>query len=283
MFSLKGTFPAVGVFSLTHAIVILVCLVFIGVAVYLTKNMTKQTYFKLLKIFAIVLTAMELFKICWSLGNGLFDVNAWVPLYFCSLFLYSLWLSCSRNDFIKNLGLSYIAMAGVIAGLIFIVFPTTSFNSYPIFHFQCIYSMLYHSVMVYSGIMLFLCNVLEINKKAVINYCVYCAIFMTLAIIVNLNFENGNMMFLDNPAKIPLPFLHTIYKFSKILYTFVIIISHMSLCLVILATDKIIKNHANKVAKAEKIIENQEESDETIGDVICGTLDLDEDFEEKLS
>lgn len=285
MFSPAGTFPAVGLFSLAHIIAILMCLVFIGIAVHFTRNMKKETYLKLLKIFTIILTAMELFKICWSLGHGLYNVNSWVPLYFCSLFLYSLWFTWSKNKFVKRLGLAYIAMAGVVAGLVFIVFPTTSFRTYPIFHFQCLYSMIYHSIMVYSGIMVFVSNALKIDRKAVISYCAYCAIFMSMAIIVNLNFVDGNMMFLANPGGIPLPFLFTIYSVSNILYTIVMIVAHMSLGLIVLGIHKIIENRAKKLAKLNLQI-NVEEDEESSLETTQPSgefVDLDEDLKEKHS
>ncbi len=284
MFSPAGTFPAVGLFSLAHIIAILLCLFFVGLAVHFTRNMQEKTYLKLLKIFTIVLTVMELFKISWSLGHGLYNVNSWVPLYFCSLFLYSLWFTWSKNNFVKRLGLSYIAMAGVVAGLVFIVFPTTSFRTYPIFHFQCLYSMIYHSIMVYSGIMVFVANALKIDKKAVISYCAYCAIFMSLAILININFADGNMMFLAHPGGIPLPFLFTIYNFSNVLYTVVMILAHMSLGLIVLGIHKIMENRAKKLAKLasqNKVVEQSEEiSEKVVGEEF---IDLEEDLEEKHS
>ena len=218
MFANIGTYPPVGLFSNTHIITICVCFVCVGFAVWLTRKMTKETYFKCLKIFAIVLTILEIFKIVWTISIGETRLDSWFPLYFCSLFLYALWFAVSKNDHIKNMGLSFIAIAALIAGVVFIIMPTTSFNLFPIFHFQSIYSMLFHSLMVYSEIMLYVTKSYKLNLKSVGYYFAFCAMFMIIAIGLN-SYFGSNMMFLRDPAKIPIPLLFTIKAFSPSLFT----------------------------------------------------------------
>lgn len=220
MFSKAGTYKAVGLFSLPHIISIFVCLFLIVLVVILTRKMQKQTYFKMLAIFAIVFSCLELFKIGWSLAQGNRNLDSWLPLYFCSLFIYSLWFSLSQKRFVRQMGLSFIALAGIVAGLAFIIFPTTSFNAYPIWHFQCLYSMLYHSAFVYCGVMFYVVKCGKVNLKFVGSYAIYCTCFMLLGVIVNSIF-GCNMMFLNNPALIPIEVLRTIYNFSHVLYSFI--------------------------------------------------------------
>ena len=228
MFSSIGTYEAVGLFSSTHIFAIFVCLLFIAIAVYLTRNISKEMYFKLIKIFAIVLTVLEVLKIFLSWSEKNFQLNAWMPLFFCSLFIYALWMATSKRTSIRGLGLSYIACATIIAGLAFIIFPTTSFAWYPIFHFKCLYSMLYHSLMVYSGIMLYVTKVFELDIKAVLKYCIFTLSFMILALIININF-GSNLMFISNPGVVPIELLHTIYNYSPKLFTFVMLFAHIVL------------------------------------------------------
>ncbi len=228
MFSKAGTYKAVGMFSVPHIISIFVCLFFIVLAVVLTRKMKKQTYFKMLAIFAIAFSCLELFKICWSIFNGSTNLDAWLPLYFCSLFIYSLWFSISKNGAFRQIGLAFIAMAGEIAGLAFIIFPTTSFNAYPIWHFQCLYSMLYHSAFVYCGVMFYVVKVGKVNLKLVGSYALYCMCFMLIAVVVNAIF-GCNMMFLNNPALIPIEIVRVIYNFSHVLYCLVMMVVYLSL------------------------------------------------------
>ena len=228
MFSAQGTYQPIGLFSNGHIISIIICFFLVALAVFFTRKMSSGTLDKMLMVCACLFTVLEIFKIIWNLTNGYNHVNQWVPLYFCSLFIYALWFSIFKNKFMKEMGLSYIALAGIFSGAVFIILPTTSFNDYPIFHFQCIYSMLFHSVMLYVGIMTFITKAVKINLKLVAKYCIYCAIFMSLAIIVNIAF-NGNLMFLTHPGVIPLPFLKAIHNYSPVIYTLTIVIAHMLL------------------------------------------------------
>lgn len=225
MFANVGTYPPVGLFSITHIISICVCFVCVGIAAWLTRKMTKETYFKCLKIFAILLTILETLKIVWTLSIGAVNLDYWLPLYFCSLFIYALWFAVSKNEYIKNMGLSFIAIAALIAGAVFIIMPTTSFSLFPIFHFQSLYSMLFHSLMVYSEIMLYVTKSYKLNMRSIWSYCGFCAIFMTAGVIIN-SIYGSNMMFLRDPGNIPLPFLVSIKAFSPVLYTICIIVSH---------------------------------------------------------
>lgn len=228
MFSAQGTYQPIGLFSNGHIISIIICFFLVALVVFFTRKMSSNTLEKLLMVCACIFTGLEIFKIIWNLINGYNHVNQWVPLYFCSLFIYALWFAIFKNKFVKEMGLSYISLAGIFSGAVFIILPTTSFNDYPIFHFQCIYSMLFHSVMLYVGIMTFVTKAVKINLKLVAKYCMYCAIFMSLAIIVNIAFD-GNLMFLTHPGVIPLSFLKSIHNYSPVIYTLIIVIAHMLL------------------------------------------------------
>ena len=254
MFSRAGKYPAVGLFSVTHIISIFICFILIGLAAYVARKMKKETYFKLLKIFAIVLTCLEVFKIIWNWCLGYKSVDNWLPLYFCSIFIYSLWFAVSKNDKIRSLGLGFIAMGAGVAGAVFIISPSTSFSTYPIFHFQCMYSMLYHSTMVYSSIMLFVTKAYKINLKAVGDYCLFCLIFMTLALIVNLH-TGGNMMFFNTPSGIPLPVLFKVYNLSSGLFTFVMILAHLSLGFMVWGVCALVEKIRNQIlTKRKKVL-----------------------------
>ena len=105
MFSVKGTYPAVGLFCLAHIISIIMCLVFIMLTVFLTRKMSKSNYFKMLKIFAIVLTFLESVKIIFTWYEGCFKLlDFWLPLYFCSLFIYAMLMSGFGKGKVEKIG-----------------------------------------------------------------------------------------------------------------------------------------------------------------------------------
>lgn len=254
MFSKYGKYEAVGLFSTTHLISIVVLFFAMLLAVFLTKKMSRKCYLIVLRVFAIVFTCLELFKIGWTwwcLNN--FILDAWLPLFFCSLFIYSLWLTWFKQKKIQDLGLSFIGIGCIIGGIAFIIFPTTSFRWFPIWHFQCLYSMIYHSAMVYAGIMCIVTKSINVNVKTVLRYCLFTFVFMALATGINL-ICNSNLMFTNNPGAIPLELLHIIYNFNPYLYSLIILISHtvalgFTMLGVIKLIEKIIKNKQIKKTK----------------------------------
>lgn len=261
MFSVRGTYPAAGLFTPIHIVSIIVCLAIITVFVILSKNLTKEQFFKFIKIFTIIISFCEIFSIIWSCAiDGAKEVRYWLPLFFCSLYIYSMWATWSPNRIIRESGFAFFSMGCIVAGLVFIFFPTTSYASYPVFHFKCIYSMIFHMAMVYTGIMSYVTKSVEINIHTVLKYIGFCLIFMSAALVLNYVFD-ANYMFLDNPANIPLPILNTIYAFSPLLYTIVILVSHLALgpiTLLIYMLVNTIVNH-NEIPVTETSIEMEEE------------------------
>ena len=250
MFAKYGIYDAVGLFSTTHLITMVVLFFAVLMLAISTKKMSKKCYLMILRVMAIVFTCLELMKMIWTWCNGNFIIDAWAPLFFCSLFIYALWLTWFKNPKVQEVGLSFIGLGGIVAGIAFIIFPTTSFRWFPIWHFQCLYSMLYHSAMVYAGIMCFVTKSIKINLKTIIKYCFFTLSFILFAIGINL-IKGSNLMFMNHPSAIPLEMLHIVYNFSPVLYTCLMVFTHtviigFGMAALVLLIQKIIALKANR-------------------------------------
>ena len=104
MFSKVGTYPPAGMFSKAHIFSVLVCLAFIITALVFSRKMSAKQYFIVLKVFAVVFTILEIAKIAFSVYEGQLFYETLIPLFFCSLFIYALWLTCFKNENVKNSG-----------------------------------------------------------------------------------------------------------------------------------------------------------------------------------
>ena len=80
-------------------------------------------------------------------------INTWLPISFCSIFIYALWLSGYGKGKWKETGEAFIAGVSIVAGATYLLFPSTSLTIYPTWHYLCMYSMLFHTLMVYMGIL----------------------------------------------------------------------------------------------------------------------------------
>ena len=226
MFAPSGKYNPCGIFNVTHLLAASICIILVIIAVIISKNIKREAFTKLLKIFAVIITILELIKIIYNLYyNYRAPINDWLPLHFCSLFIYSLWFAGFGKGKLKTIGESFLIGGGIIAGLVFLIIPSTSLKLFPIFHFQCIYSLLFHSLFLYSGLLILIKNYFTLSIKNFIYYFIFCTIFCIIAVILNI-ITDANFMFLDNPWGIPIPLLSKIKDFSQILYTFIIYIAY---------------------------------------------------------
>jgi hypothetical protein len=201
--------------------------------VFINRRKTKEEVIKSSKKICIVVIVLEIFKILFELVNGHTYLDAWFPLAYCSLFIYALIFGVYGKGIFKRMGQTYLSGPSLIAGLSFLIFPTTSLKILPLFHFLSFHSMIYHSLMLYVGIMYFKSNVIEYKIKEGKYYILFLLIFSLLAILINYIY-GSNMMFYDNPYNFPFQFIIDIYNFSNILHTVIVFLAYLTLYYVVL-------------------------------------------------
>lgn len=233
MFSKPGIYPACGMFNIYHYIAMTICFLAVITTVILTRHITKDKMNKIIKITAILVTILEIIKMIFNIYyDGLNYLNNIIPLHFCSLFIYSLWMAGFGNKKIKSIGESFLAGGCIIAGAFFLIMPSSSLLIFPIFHYQCLYSLLFHSLMLYFGLMYFIKDFFTLNIKNYLYYVIFCSIFCLIAFSVNEitsyidNVNTTNLMFIKQPWGLPLDFLYKIYNFSPYIYSLCIFIAY---------------------------------------------------------
>lgn len=242
-FCKENEYEPVGMFSVGHIVTLIIFLLIVAFCAYKCRKIGKDKAIFLTKIIAIVVTVLEIIKITIAFINGEGDkLDHWVPLYFCSMFIYAAWLAGYAKGKIAGLGRAFVGTGGIIAGLSFLIFPTTSFTMYPLFHYFCMYSMVYHSLMVFLGITYLLNGVVKIDKKSFIDYVIFCSVLNILAIIVNslpiyIHVDNvptsgynypypyyTNFMFLKRAGNIPVKILCDISDKVPVIFTILMFI-----------------------------------------------------------
>lgn len=242
-FCKENEYEPVGMFSVGHIVTLIIFLLIVAFCAYKCRKIGKDKTIFLTKIIAIVVTVLEIIKITIAFINGEGDkLDHWVPLYFCSMFIYAAWLAGYAKGKIADLGRAFVGTGGIIAGLSFLIFPTTSFTMYPLFHYFCMYSMVYHSLMVFLGITYLLNGVVKIDKKSFIDYVIFCSVLNILAIIVNslpiyIHVDNvptsgynypypyyTNFMFLKRAGNIPVKILCDISDKVPVIFTILMFI-----------------------------------------------------------
>lgn len=213
----------VGMFTLTHIITLIIFLILIGITIYLLKNISVKNLEKLTKITAVIFVCLELIKIICTLVKKDYVLDHYLPLYFCSMFIYALILSGFCKGIFQKMGIAFIASGGIIAGFSFLIFPTTSFMSYPLLHYFSLHSYIYHSMMIILGVLYLLKGKYLFSKKEMIYYLIFCLFFSLIAVGLNIIYDT-NFMFYHYAANIPVKLLVTLSDSIPILYTIMMVI-----------------------------------------------------------
>ena len=186
-----------GIFTLGHFILIILTTVGIITALIKTKNKSKDDVSRIIKNMTIIIWILEVFRIGFNLYIGeIHNVNSYLPLYYCSLLLYAGAMSSFGKGKIKRAGDVFLATGCIIGGIIFIIFPTTSLPSYPMFHFLSIHSFFFHGTMVYLGLLINITHYIKLEWKDIGYFASLVGILCIVALVIN-NICDSNLMFIS--------------------------------------------------------------------------------------
>ncbi len=217
-FAPRDSFEPCGMFTSNHILSAILCIVsvFIVFWIFQIKNV-KINKTKVIRSLAFIITILECIKIAHSFYYGYLYLDSWFPLSYCGLFIYALWIVGYGKSSIKRAGEIFIAYGCPVAGVLFLIFPTTSLMSFPIWHYLSLYSLLFHTLMIFCG-MILLCSEPKLNKFTYLHYIVFITVFSIVAITLNCIY-GCNLMNLREPYNIPIGFLQNLYANSKIGFT----------------------------------------------------------------
>ena len=199
-----GEFEACGMYTKGHFILLIISIVGILISIYYTKNKKSIEITKIIRRLTVFLWILEIIKIIFNFAVGnVSNPNTYIPLYFCSIILYAGIFCGYGKGKLKHFGDVFIATGGMIAGIFFLLTPMTSLTIYPAIHYISIQSFIFHSVMVYLGILVNITGYIEIDQRDILYYSSLMIIMSLIALIFNLIFDS-NLMFIskDYPGTI---------------------------------------------------------------------------------
>lgn len=226
-FARPGKFKACGLFGIQHIILFCTTILGIALAVRHTKIKKKEDIKNIIAKATIIVWVLEIIKIIFNLLIGNKDnINTYIPLYYCSILLYAGIFSSVCKGKLKRIGDVFIATGGIIGGIVFLIFPTTSITTYPILHFISLQSFIFHGIMIYLGVIVNKFNYIEIEHKDILYFGGLILVVCVISYIIN-SIYGSNLMFIsqDFPAN-PITI---IYKLTGKFYPIVMTIGQMIL------------------------------------------------------
>ena len=216
-----------GIFTLGHLILVIVTILGIIISLKKTASSSKEDVKKIIKTLTIILWIFEIIVISFKIKTGgIRYIENYVPLYYCSILLYAGLLSSFGKNKLKRMGDVFLATGGIIGGIIFIIFPTTSLPTYPMLHFVSLHSFLFHGIMVYLGILLNVTNYIELKSSDIKYYATLVGFVCILAYIINQIFDS-NLMFISK--NFPGTLVELLYNLTGPFFTIVACIGQMTL------------------------------------------------------
>lgn len=207
-----------GIFTPWHFVAIFAFFALAVLAIFFSRKLNKKQSKIILWVIAFLVTIMEIIKIAIRLYKGE-GGDGWIPLYYCSLFIYAIWLSLSNNKHLKRTGQCFMVLGGILASVCYIIYPSTSLLLYPIWHPASLHSLFYHWLMLYAGVLILMKGQYEPKIKDFFYYLIFTTFFTIIAVIIN-HYLGTNLMFMGNPFG--LDFLNTIFDFLKPLYMLIV-------------------------------------------------------------
>lgn len=208
-FSKPGEYEPCSMYSTGHLILSIFTIIIITIAIKSTKTQDKDKIRKIIRNVTIVALILEFIKIAFnfSIGKGN-NPNTYFPCYYCSLLLYAGMFSSFGKGKIKRIGDVFLQTGAIIAGVIFLIFPTTSLPEYPAIHFYSIHSFLFHGAMIYLGILMNIGNYILLTRKDIKYYAGLVVTIGVIAYIINLILDSNLMFISKELPKTPLVLLY---------------------------------------------------------------------------
>ena len=226
-FSKPGEYEPCGIFTANHFKLIIITIICITISLKNTIKKSKEEVKQIIKSSTIIMWILEIVMITFKLCTGdIRNLNNYVPLYYCSLLLYAGLLSSFAKNKLERVGNVFLATGGIVGGVVFMILPTTSLPSYPMFHLVSIHSYIFHGTMVYLGLLVNITHYIELNSNDIIYYASLVGIVCILAYIVNKIFGSNLMFISQNFPGTPLEIL---YKISGRFFTLIMSIGQMIL------------------------------------------------------
>ena len=194
--------------SQTYIIALAVTLALTVAAIYFSRKMSERGVRRLLACVSAFTISTEIVKMVFvGVTYGISEVE-FIPLYFCSLFMYSTVLSLTKKTFLRNTGLAFLFFGGIIGAVAFFIYPSACIPNYPIYHFMCLRTMIFHGLMIYVGFTVVLTGYYKPDVRHFKNYLIALCLVGVGAYIYNLLFGT-NLMYISKPLGI---------KLSRVIY-----------------------------------------------------------------
>lgn len=243
-------------FSTTHIVFMVLATLLIIFLCVLCRNMKNKTLETYLKVLSIIVPIIETIKIIWEsywdikFGYG-FNITGLLPLYTCSMFIYTLPLAAWCKGKVKDCAICWLSTIGLFGGLTNF-YITVILHTYPFFTFATFISLYFHFFMVLTGLLIVVSKYKKYQWIDGIKAYIPLAIFSVLVIPVDYILKADYMLYYSGWGAPILPSLANFFASHNLrfIYTIIVLLAYLGIAYLFVSIykgiSKITGNNNNK-------------------------------------
>lgn len=233
-------------FCPAHLIYIALVFVLSFLVSYLLRRAKREHIEVFLKVLSIVMVIHEVSKVSWesyydiTTGRG-FNKIGLLPIYTCSLFIYTLLAAAWGRGRARECSLSFITTVGLVYGGVGVIY-CNGLNYYPFWTFGAFYSLFFHSTMFATGVFLLVTGYKKLEWKDVFRAFIPIVLLALIAIPVDYTY-GADYMLLYSGSGLPL-YEQLAEKLAarelRFVYTWIMLLTHLPLAALVVGVYKLI-------------------------------------------
>ena len=164
------------------------------------RKSSKGRVHNIIKVVSIFLTILYIAKTTWE---SIYDIKligsfntGLLPLDTCSIIMLAGLISGFGKGKLKTLADSWLSTGGVVGGIATMIF-LHAFKYYPFFSFGAFYSMIWHFLMVFIGLLIIVTNYVEIKYTTVVYGYIFHLLISLIVIPIDFIYKFDFMMYLN--------------------------------------------------------------------------------------
>ena len=184
--------------GLAQYIYLLISIILLIVLLIILRKKSKDDVLKIIRIVSIFLISIYVIKTTWE---SIYDIKltgsfntGLLPLDSCSIIMLAGIISSYSKGKIKEYTDAWISTGSIVGGFATMLY-LNAFKYYPFFSFGAFYSMVWHFLMVFIGLLLITTNYVEINYKTIIKGFLFHLLISFIVIPIDFIFSFDFMMY----------------------------------------------------------------------------------------
>ena len=186
--------------SIAQYIYLFVSIILLIILLYLLRKSSKEKVLKIIRVIGIFMIIFYLVKTTWESFydikyTGSFNTGL-LPFDTCSIIMLACLLSGFTKGKIKELSDSWLITGSIVGGIATMLY-LNAFKYYPFFSFGAFYSMIWHFLMVFIGLLLIVTNYIPLKYETVLKGYLFHLIISLIVIPIDFIYNFDFMLYLN--------------------------------------------------------------------------------------